>query len=313
MHKIQRVNFNIFPNKLFAFAKFDEFLVDDTYLYLRTYGHEGKYVFDSSISPFENMIQATIRFINSVLTPERMQLFAQNVNPSAVILPVHGFHYLGCKNQVYTFETDNTSSNLMTILTTIKLHHTLGMDYSFSCRQLEKVSRNASSLIHRIANPTPFDADIVKGKEYITFDDHIHSGSTVANLLGVIAAKQGQCNTIMCLATNPIVKKLKLRQSTLDKIRTNPLYSSLESKWVDLFGFDFSGLTEVEAKLLLNNYVKKNIDVVDEIKKYDPARYVPTYDKSLWPVLSAMETYNSLSELGMPGYGIKLINTVQKT
>ena len=130
MYKYKRADFNTFPDNLFSFAEFDDFLVDDTYLYLRTYGHEGRYIFDKGMTPFENMIQATIKFINSVLTPDKIKLFSQNVNSDAIILPVHGFRYLGCENRTYTFATDNTSSNLMTILTTIKLHHALGMEFS---------------------------------------------------------------------------------------------------------------------------------------------------------------------------------------
>ena len=313
MYKIQRANFEIFPDKLFSFAQFDDFLLDDTYLYLRTYGHEGHYLFDKNLSDFENMIQATIRFINSVLSAEKIKSFSENVNPSAIILPVHGFRYLGCVHKTYVFETDNTSSNLMTILTTLKLHHKLGMDFSFGCHQKTTVSRNASSTIHRLSNPTPLDADIIKDREYIAFDDHIYSGSTVANLIGTVIAKHGKCRTVMCLAANPIVKKLKLQPETLGKIRNNPLYATLENQWRDLFGFDFAGLTEVEASLLLENYVDQNINIMDEIAKYKKSEYITTYDKSLWPKLTAKETYNSLAELEMPGYGLKLINTVKRT
>lgn len=312
MNKIYRANYNIYPSKLYKFSSFEEFLKNDTYLYLRTYGHEGSYQFNDSLSSFENMIQATIEFVDSVLTNEKLQNFYYNINESAKILPVHGFKYLGLHNKTYIFETYDISSNLMTILSTIKIHHFLGADFCFSCKQENQVSRNASSAIHRLASPNKLTADIIKSQEYIVFDDHIYSGSTVSNLVGDVIKKGGICETIMCLATNPIVKKLKLTEESLNIIKNDYVYKSLEAEWVKLFGFSYDGLTEVEATILIDNFINKNINILDEINRHHTEKYIPTYDRSLWPILSQNETYNSLSSMGIPKYGIKIINCLDK-
>ena len=312
MYKINRTTYKTFPNQLFAFGTFDDFLSDDTYLYLRTYGHEGKYAGDPNLTSFENMIQATIKFVDSVLTPEKLTEFKKKMGSSAIILPVHGFKYKGLTDSNYVFETKDTSSNLMTILAAIKIHHFVGNPISFSCRQKETVTRNASSTIHRISSPTVLKADIKKNVEYIAFDDHIYSGSTVANLVGEIIKGCAKCNKIICLATNPIVKVLKLKKETLDAIKKDPLHASIEQEWKKYFGFGYDGLTEVEANLLIENFVKKKINVMSEIKEYKKQKYVPTYDKSLWPKLKETVTYNNLADLGLPNYGIKIINKIKK-
>ena len=43
---------------------------------------------------------------------------------------------------------------------------------------------------------------------------------------------------------------------------------------------------------------------MSEIKEYKKQKYVPTYDKSLWPKLKETVTYNNLADLGLPNYGI---------
>ena len=79
---------------------------------------------------------------------------------------------------------------------------------------------------------------------------HCRRYGTLANLRGYIVRNGGDVIAAVCLTGRSDSATLALRTDTLEALRKR-YGQALESWWRETFGYDFSALTESEARYLL--------------------------------------------------------------
>jgi len=300
---------------IYAITTFDEFLKDETYLFLRTHDAEGHYPFDKARSAFSNIAQATIDFLGRTLTPDRMNklnvYWNENFDESTYIVPVHSYSFEQKIGTDYIFRLTGSGSNLMSILSTIAFQELAGIKIDFGFQQQDKFTRNASGDLHRLAFPVGFDGEVKKDKSYVVFDDHIKTGSTVANLAGYIHAAGGPVKGFMALSLNPIVQAFSQRQSTWEKLLTHPNFINTNEFWQNNFGFSLDCLTDPEALLLLDLLDRYKENLPAQLREYQRNPDPPFYPKPEWWEEKVNEPQIcSLSNMGLEGRLIVLPQAV---
>jgi len=253
--QIFRISAQSFPRRLSAVTVFDEFLKDDTYLFLRTYATEGSFKHNPNRSAFENIADATVEFISSVYSTEariqRVQKdFPELVGNDACIVPVHAYQFIEINDSEYVFKVGTAGLNLMTLIASILLLEKTNIDIDFGITQNDSNSRNASTDRHRFMCPTSFKGNVTTGKKYVVFDDHIKTGNTVANLAGHIHVGGGEVLGFYTFSCNEIaLDGLYLDEVKLMALREQ-MFAGAEGLFRREFGYGFDGLTRVEANLL---------------------------------------------------------------
>ncbi|MFB6349508.1 phosphoribosyltransferase [Moraxella sp. ZJ142] len=117
--------------------------------------------------------------------------------------------------------------------------------------QAVKVSRTGSNGWHRLANPPFFDGSIKDGAYVIMVDDTQTQGGTFAAFKGHIEQSGAKVIGAYALTGKQYSAQLRLSAKTLQQLREN--YGQLETFWTQTFGYDFSKLTEWEAKFIINS------------------------------------------------------------
>ena len=117
--------------------------------------------------------------------------------------------------------------------------------------QAVKVSRTGGDGWHRLANPPYFDGSIPSGAYVIMVDDTQTQGGTLASLKGHIEQSGATVIGAYALTGKQYSAQLRLSQETLKQLRER--YGKLEPFWQDTFGYNFSKLTEWEAKFIINS------------------------------------------------------------
>ena len=115
--------------------------------------------------------------------------------------------------------------------------------------QSNVVSHTGSDGYTRLARQATFEGKIVPGAEYLLVDDFVGQGGTLANFRSHVELHGGHAVGAVVLTGKPYSAKIRLTAGTLRLLRTNH-GTSLESWWINHFGFDFSCLTESEARYL---------------------------------------------------------------
>ena len=88
-------------------------------------------------------------------------------------------------------------------------------------------------------------------RQYIVVDDFIGQGGTIANMCGHIRSQGAQVIAATVLTGKPFSANLALTDETLMLLRDK--HVQLENWWLEYFGFDFSCLTESEARYLIRS------------------------------------------------------------
>lgn len=129
--------------------------------------------------------------------------------------------------------------------------------------QSAKVNRTGSDGFARLAFPPPFSGKPSRTAPFaVIIDDTLTQGGTLANLMGHVDGFGIKTIAATTLTGKNYSSVLAISSDTLTTIRTQ--YADLERWWVDFFGYDFSCLTESEARYIINS--KKNaIEIRDRI------------------------------------------------
>ena len=152
---------------------------------------------------------------------------------------------------------EQTGRNMIPVAVATVLAKKLNATIDLGVVQAVKVSRTGGDGWHRLANPPFFDGAI-DGKYVIMVDDTQTQGGTFAAFKGHI--EQGGAVVIgsYALTGKQYSKQLRLSDETLQALRKH--YGELEQFWQQTFSYDFSKLTEWEAKFIINS--GKSIDEV---------------------------------------------------
>jgi len=168
-------------------------------------------------------------------------------NNKPIIVPVHAIEASG--------------ENMIPLGAGFILAKKLDLDMDTSIVQAIKVSRTAGDGWHRLANPPYYDGKFEKGRMAILVDDTLTQGGTFASLKGHIEKQGGKVINIYALTGKQYSRQLRLSRETLNKLREK--YENLEQWWKEIFGYDFSRLTEWEAKYIINS--GKTVDEVRDL------------------------------------------------
>jgi len=126
----------------------------------------------------------------------------------------------------------------------------LGLGIETGLIQVNVVNHTGASGWLRLASPPLFEGDIVQGRRYLLVDDFVSQGGTLANLRGYIIHGGGQVAGAVCLTGRGDSSKLRLDRRTLEALR-HKHGPEIEDWWLKSCGYDFSCLTESEARYLL--------------------------------------------------------------
>ncbi|OOF55778.1 recombinase [Rodentibacter genomosp. 2] len=180
-----------------------------------------------------------------LVTDEAIEKLKAIVNGrEAIIVPVHAEEAVG--------------RNMIPLATATVIAKKLGLDVDLSIVQATKVSRTAGDGWHRLIYSPAFDGHFPAGKLAIILDDTQTQGGTLASLKGYIEQQSGKVIAAYALTGKQYSVQLRLSNDTLTRLREN--YGSIEQWWTKQFGYDFSKLTEWEARFILNS--RKNADEV---------------------------------------------------
>lgn len=305
--RVERIPQLFQPDYFYTIANFEEFLKDETYLFLRTHDAEGHYKFNESLSKFENISQATVSFLSRVLTFQRIQDFRADLlnsfnDPDIIIAPVHAYNYLGTEKKDFVFRLTSNGSNLMSLLSSLVFQEIANLKVDFGFNQGNKPTRNASSDLHRMSFPVSFKGAAIKNGSYIVFDDHVKTGSTIASLAGHIYKSGGCVKGYAALSKNPVVLSFKQRLETQHKLKSHPAYNGVASQWKNTFGYEIEELTDPETIVVYNLLEEHGGNLLNALNKYRSNPDGPFYPKPQWWAEKIdRPQVISLSDLGING------------
>jgi hypothetical protein len=130
------------------------------------------------------------------------------------------------------------------------LGEALGVPVETSIIQVNVVNHTGASGWHRMSSPPLFDGAVDRNRPYVLVDDFIGQGGTLANLRGHVMHHGGTVVGAICLTGRADSAKLALSNQTLDSLRRKH-GPEIEEWWRENLGYDFSCLTESEARYLL--------------------------------------------------------------
>ena len=145
---------------------------------------------------------------------------------------------------------EQTGRNMIPVAVATFLSRKLGAKVDLNVVQAVKVSRSGSDGWYRLANSPSFSGSI-NSKNVIMVDDTQTQGGTFAALKEHIESKGGGVIGSYALTGKQYSAQLRLDTKTLDGLRSK--YGELENWWQETFGYDFTKLTESEAKFIINS------------------------------------------------------------
>lgn len=126
----------------------------------------------------------------------------------------------------------------------------LGLDIETAILQRNVVNHTGASGWARLASPPLFEGNAQPGRRYVLVDDFVGQGGTLANLRGHIVRQGGLVMAAVCLTGRADSSRLALTLPTLEALKRKH-GPEIEAWWLQEFGYDFSCLTESEARYLL--------------------------------------------------------------
>ncbi len=124
-----------------------------------------------------------------------------------------------------------------------------GFQVSENIYQTNKAGHTGANGWHRITTPALFMGDVIIDAEYLILDDFIGMGSTLANIKSFIENAGAKIAGFEALTGKPESSQLYLRNQTLENLRKK--HGKFEKEFQEIVKFDYSCLTESEARYLL--------------------------------------------------------------
>ena len=126
----------------------------------------------------------------------------------------------------------------------------LDLEVDVDIVQSTRSRRSGRDGMGRLANQPEFIGEVAAGQDYLIVDDTLTQGGTLAQLKTYIEANGGRVVGAFALGGKQYSAKMALAPETLSKVRD--AYGAIEDWWRDTLGFGFAGLTESEARYILN-------------------------------------------------------------
>ena len=127
--------------------------------------------------------------------------------------------------------------------------------------QADKVGRTGADGFERLVKSVRFDGEVVAGQKYLLIDDAVTQGGTIADLRGYIESSGGIVVGVTALMGKPHSARLAITKPTLGQLRKS-LGRDFEAWWQEQFGYDFSKLTESEARYINKQITRSGVDAV---------------------------------------------------
>lgn len=172
------------------------------------------------------------------------------------VLPVHAEEQLG-RNKIPMAFAMTISQNL-------------GLNVELNIVQANKVNRTGSDGVERLLKRVGFDGKVTNGRNYVIVDDVVTQGGTLADLRAYIENNGGHVVLASALNGKQNSAKIPITKATLGQLRKQA-GKEIEQWWQEQFNYDFSKLTESEARYLAKQIHRHGIDQVrDTIFKTRP-------------------------------------------
>ena len=193
-------------------------------------------------------VEAAYQLAKDLVTDEAVEKLRQIIGlQDVMIVPVHAEEAVG--------------RNMIPVATATVIGKKLNIPVELSIVQATKVSRTGGDGWHRLAYSPQFYGTFKRGQKAIILDDTQTQGGTLASIKGYIEHLGGKVIGCYALTGKQYSVQLRLSKDTLSTLRQN--YGDIEKWWETKFGYDFSKLTEWEARFILNS--RKNADEVRNI------------------------------------------------
>lgn len=137
----------------------------------------------------------------------------------------------------------------------------LGLSLDDDIVQATRAFRTQSDGIGRLVKRVSFEGDVVSGRNYLIVDDVVTQGGTLADLKGYVELNGGKVVAASTLSGKANSAKMAITKSTLGQLRKQA-GKELEQWWKEQFGYDFSKLTESEARYINKQIHRDGIDAV---------------------------------------------------
>lgn len=145
---------------------------------------------------------------------------------------------------------EQAGRNMIPVAVATILARNFDMKVDLNIVQATKVSRTGGDGWYRLANSPKFNGSI-DDEFVIMVDDTQTQGGTFASCKGHIEQNGSKVIGSYALTGKQYSVQLKLDELTLKKLREK--YGDIENWWQQIFGYDFTRLTEWEARFILNS------------------------------------------------------------
>ncbi len=178
---------------------------------------------------------AAYHFVKDMITDKKIAELSVLTDCDTVILP--------------TIAIEESGDNMIPLMTAYHLAKRLNLSLEKDIYQAALIGRTRKDGWFRLANTPPFAGTIKQGAKVVLVDDAITQGGTFAGMKGYIENQGATVVAVYALMGKSYSAKLKIDNETLKELRTK--YPSFEHWWQDRYGYDFTCLTESEARYIL--------------------------------------------------------------
>lgn len=183
-------------------------------------------------------------------------LRAEPINALKKLVEPHGEVYL---LPVHALEA--SGKNALPVAYAAWLEKYLDLPVEYGIVQADFVGRTGADGFERLIKSVRFAGEVLSGRKYLLLDDAVTQGGTLADLKGYIEANGGVAVGATTLMGKPHSARLAVTKPTLGQLRKF-VGKDFEAWWQEQFGYDFSKLTESEARYINKQIHRSGIDAV---------------------------------------------------
>ena len=192
---------------------------------------------------FDDAFRVVNDFLKKDTVLEVKSLFEKY--PNTIIAPIHA--------------EESSGKNQLPVAFATALQWYLGNELDRNIVQSERVFRTQADGFARLVKSVPFNGKVQAGKTYLIVDDAVTQGGTLADFKGYIEYHGGHVVGSAVLMGKPHSAKLAITKPTLGQLR-KLVGKDLEEWWYEQFGYDFSRLTESEARYIAKQVHRYGFD-----------------------------------------------------
>jgi len=141
--------------------------------------------------------------------------------------------------------------NKIPLATAFVLGERMGLQVDEKLVQASRAKRTGSDGMARLGVQPEFAGEVERDADYLLVDDTLAQGGTLAQLKTHIEDNGGRVVGVFALSGKQYSAKISLDNATLNDVRAK--YGSIEDWWKGELGYGFEGLTQSEARYMLNS------------------------------------------------------------